>query len=228
MDGVVQEQGMMRAKGLLEEQTPKRPVLQENAFVHLAREVIKEMEALARFFFEAGLLKRIKRSGWWVAGVKDPESVAEHSFRTALLGYVLALLEGADPFRTAAICILHDLPEARIGDLHRLNDRYLDSTQAQIQALADQLAPLPELCTRDLSRLYKEWELGESPEALVARDADLLECLIQAREYQAQGCSSVQEWINNTASRLQTNSAKAIARACMEGDPKEWWHLLSG
>lgn len=184
------------------------------------------MEALARFFFEAGLLKRIKRSGWWVAGVKDPESVAEHSFRTALLGYVLALLEGADPFRTAAICMLHDLPEARIGDLHRVNDLYLDSTQAQRRALAEQLAPLPEACTRELESLYEEWELGESLEATVAKDADLLECLIQAREYQAQGCSSVQEWINNTASRLCTASAKTLAKSCVEGDPKEWWHLL--
>lgn len=186
------------------------------------------MEALARFFFETGLLKRIKRSGWWVAGVKDPESVAEHSFRTTLLGYILALLEGANPLRTAAICMLHDLPEARIGDLHRVNDRYLDSIQAQRRALAEQLDPLPETCTLELSSLYREWELGESPEAVVARDADLLECLIQAREYQAQGCSSVQEWINNTASRLHTASAKALAKACMEGDPKEWWHLLRG
>ena len=41
--------------------------------------------------------KRVKRSGWWVAGIDDPESVAEHSYRTALLGYILASLEGADP-----------------------------------------------------------------------------------------------------------------------------------
>ncbi|MBF0384955.1 MAG: HD domain-containing protein, partial [Candidatus Omnitrophica bacterium] len=36
-------------------------------------------------FAEAGLLKRVKRSGWWVAGIKDPESVAEHSFRCAVI-----------------------------------------------------------------------------------------------------------------------------------------------
>ena len=42
----------------------------------------KEETALD-FFAEAGLLKHIKRSGWWVAGVKDPESVAEHGSGTA-------------------------------------------------------------------------------------------------------------------------------------------------
>jgi hypothetical protein len=38
---------------------------------------------MAKYLYEAGQLKRVKRSGWWIAGVKDPESVAEHSFRTA-------------------------------------------------------------------------------------------------------------------------------------------------
>ncbi len=201
-------------------------ILGDTMFKDSEAGVIIQMRALARFFYEAGLLKRIKRSGWWVAGVKDPESVAEHSFRTALLGYVLALLEGADPLRTAAICILHDFPEARIGDLHRLNDRYLDSFQAQKKALAEQLASLPEICSQELKQLYVEWEQGESKEAVVAKDADVLECLIQAKEYQAQGCSSVQEWINNAASRLQTASARALAQSCMEQDPKEWWHQM--
>jgi putative hydrolase of HD superfamily len=186
------------------------------------------MEALARFVYEAGLLKRIKRSGWWVAGITDPESVAEHTFRTALIGYVLAFLEGADPLRTAAMCLFHDLPEARTGDLHRVNDRYLDSREAQRRAFGDQVSSLSRECAVELEGLYREWDLGESQEARLARDADLLECLIQAREYQAQGCSSVEEWIRNTASRLVTSSARELARACMENDPKQWWHGLRG
>lgn len=184
------------------------------------------MEELAQFFYEAGLLKRIRRSGWWVAGIDDPESVAEHTFRAAVLGYILASLEGADPLRTAAMCLFHDLPEARTGDLHRVNDRYLDSREAQRRAFGDQVASLPASCAQELASLYGDWEKSESLEAKVARDADLLECLIQAREYQSQGCSSVQEWIRNTASQLRTPSAQALAKACMDTDPKNWWHYL--
>ena len=55
------------------------------------------MNNIAKYLYEVGQLKRVKRSGWWMAGIADPESVAEHSFRTALLGYILASLEGADP-----------------------------------------------------------------------------------------------------------------------------------
>ncbi|MGQ9859453.1 MAG: HD domain-containing protein [Thermodesulfobacteriota bacterium] len=184
-------------------------------------------EALIDFVHEAGLLKRIRRSGWWVAGIDHPESVAEHTFRAALIGYILASLEGADPFRAATMCLFHDLPEARTGDLHRVNDLYLDSKEAQKRAFLDQVEKLPSSCAQQLKTMYLDWEDGGSPEARIARDADLLECLIQAKEYQAQGCSSVEEWIKNTASQLRTKWAQTLAKACMEGDPKRWWHEIS-
>jgi putative hydrolases of HD superfamily len=56
-----------------------------------------EMEGLTKFLYEMGLLKRHKRTGWWIAGIDNPESIAEHSFRTAIIGYLLAVMEGADP-----------------------------------------------------------------------------------------------------------------------------------
>jgi putative hydrolase of HD superfamily len=44
-----------------------------------------EIEATAQLIYETGLLKLAKRTGWWLCGVKDPESIAEHSFRTAII-----------------------------------------------------------------------------------------------------------------------------------------------
>ena len=61
------------------------------------------------FFAEAGLLKKIKRSGWWVAGIKDPESVAEHCFRCALIGYYIAHLEGVDPYKVVLMTLFNDI-----------------------------------------------------------------------------------------------------------------------
>ncbi|MGB2651209.1 MAG: HD domain-containing protein, partial [Candidatus Omnitrophota bacterium] len=51
------------------------------------------------FIAEVGILKRIKRSGWWMVGIPQEESVAEHSFRCAAIGYVLAKMEGVDPYK---------------------------------------------------------------------------------------------------------------------------------
>lgn len=183
------------------------------------------MEAISHFLYELGLLKRIRRTGWWVAGVEDPESVAEHSFRTAVLGLVLATMEGADPLRTAVMCLIHDLPETRIGDLHRLNRRYLDPEEAESRAFSHQVQSLPGGMAEQLTELFVEFNASATKEALVARDADVLECLIQAREYQVQGCSSVTEWINNAFTQLRTTSARRLAQASMTTDPKDWWHL---
>lgn len=68
----------------------------------------EDLSAVARFLYEAGTLKQTKRTGWWMAGVRDPESVAEHSWRTALLASVIAKLEGADPARAAYLASLLD------------------------------------------------------------------------------------------------------------------------
>src|SRR2546423_9298993 len=88
--------------------------------------------------------KRVKRSGWWVAGIDNPESVAEHSFRAALLGYILASLEGADPQKTAMICLFHDMGEARINDLHRVARRYINVGNREEVAFEDEAVRRPQ------------------------------------------------------------------------------------
>ena len=75
-----------------------------------------ELEGLTNFLYEMGLLKRYKRTGWMIAGIDNPESIAEHSFRTAIIGYLLAVMEGADPAKTAAMCVPRHSGDA-IGDL---------------------------------------------------------------------------------------------------------------
>ena len=52
--------------------------------------------AAAAFAYELGVLKRIRRAGWWHAGVRDPESVAEHSLRVAQLAAIIAVEEGEE------------------------------------------------------------------------------------------------------------------------------------
>jgi len=47
------------------------------------------------FILQAGILKNLPRTGWLLRGIKNPESVADHSYRTALLSMLLGdLLKG--------------------------------------------------------------------------------------------------------------------------------------
>ncbi len=91
---------------------------------------------------EAGLLKRVKRSGWWVAGIENPESVAEHCFRCAVIAFYIAHEEGLDPYRAAVLGLFNDIHEARINDLHKMGHYYIDFRDAEKKCLKK---PLPRV-----------------------------------------------------------------------------------
>src|SRR5947199_8022397 len=111
-----------------------------------------------------GYLKQLKRAGWRLLGIPQPESVAEHSFRASILGYILACLEGADPLKTATICLFHDTGEARITDLHRVARRYLHVVDQETQALSDQVQRLPQTIAEQIESLTGEYERVDTPE----------------------------------------------------------------
>jgi hypothetical protein len=76
--------------------------------------------------------KRTPRTGLQFLGSGE-ESVAEHVFRVVFIGYALARLEqDVDELKVLKMCFLHDLPEARIGDLNYVNKKYViaDETKA--------------------------------------------------------------------------------------------------
>jgi putative hydrolase of HD superfamily len=185
-----------------------------------------ELQGLTNFLYEMGLLKRYKRTGWMIAGIDDPESIAEHSFRAAIIGYLLAVMEGADPAKTAALCLFHDTQETRIGDVPSVGKAYV-VTAPNVEVTADQVADFPADASRAVRELVEEYEARQSAEARLAKDADKLECLIQAREYQAQGHEDVPPWIETSAAALQSASARRLAEACQQIPPRQWWKAFA-
>lgn len=175
----------------------------------------------AGYLLELGMLKRAKRSGWWIAGVKDPETIAEHSFRTAVVGSVLALMEGADPAKVALMCVFHDTQETRVGDIPHIGRRYLEAASNE-KVTADQVSNAHPAVAAGISRVVSEYENGDSIDVVVAHDADKLECLIQAVEYREQGYSNVQNWIDTSRASLKTPSAQALAEAALSMTSVEW------
>jgi putative hydrolase of HD superfamily len=181
-----------------------------------------DLRSTAAYLYEVGQLKHSRRSGWWLAGVSDPESIAEHSFRTAIVGYLLAQLEGVDQDRTALLCLFHDVPEARTGDIPTLAKHYITAS-SDVEVAKDQLAGLQTEAAGPLLDVFEEYFSRTSKEAIVAHDADKIECLIQAREYQLQGFHDVRAWIDSSLRGLKTESAKRLGAACLETDPGTWW-----
>ncbi|HTY08285.1 MAG TPA: HD domain-containing protein, partial [Candidatus Edwardsbacteria bacterium] len=168
------------------------------------------MRPIANFLYEVGVLKQVKRSGWWLAGVKDPETVAEHSYRAAVIAYFVARLERADAEKACAIALFHDTHEARVQDLHKVAQRYVDMAHAEHTAIVEQVEPLPDAVRGEVKALKDAFTGTQLPESQIARDADYLECLAQALEYKAQGNRQVDDWIANCKKRLVTKSAQRL------------------
>ncbi|MEW2087052.1 HD domain-containing protein [Streptomyces sp. NPDC005283] len=180
-----------------------------------------EAKGTAGYLLEMGMLKRAKRSGWWIAGVKDPETIAEHSFRTAVIGAVLALMEGADPAKVALLCTFHDTQETRVSDIPHIGRRYLTAASNE-DVTADQVSAAHHSVRVGIQRIVEEYENSSSLEVLVAHDADKLECLVQAVEYREQGHQNVQNWIDTSAANLKTPSAQALAEAALNMTSVDW------
>lgn len=174
------------------------------------------------FLYEMGLLKRYKRTGWVVAGVAGPESIADHSHRTAIVAAVVAELEGADPERAAFLALFHDTQETRLTDIPYIGKRYLKASPNS-EVTSDQVTGMPKGLAALIGRAEAEYEARESTEALCAKDADKLECLLQAVEYREQG-TDTQAWIDTSLSALKTEAAQRLAKLALERSPLAWMH----
>ncbi len=172
------------------------------------------MAALVQFLYQIGRLKSLPRTGWLDRGVPaaEAESVADHSFRVALLAWLAALLPGAtlSPDRVLKLAVIHDLAESLTGDTppydpaaippadetdvwHRfLQQRHIRDPArtaakraAEDAAMATLLADLPSPLATEIGSLWTEYQAQTTPEARFVKQADRLETFLQAREYLA-------------------------------------------
>lgn len=171
---------------------------------------------IADFLFEAGQLKNLPRSGWKTIRAPE-ESVAEHSFRVAILGYVLAKMAKLGEAEEALLvkaCLFHDLHEARVGDLHRLAKRYAKADGKKAER--EQLAGLP----------FEKDMLGALqglPAKLkqYAYEADKIECAITAKEYLDAGFDT-KKWIEHTKPVIKSKEGKALLEAISKTGAHGW------
>lgn len=187
-------------------------------------------KALVSFAYELGQLKQTPRAGWHRAHVSDPESVAEHSWRVAVLAMVIAHEEGANAEHAAALGLLHDLPETRVGDANQVSKRYATTTDA-VGTVEDQAVDLPPYLAQHIVALVTEHESAKNAdttmEAKCSRDADKVECLLQAREYMQAGNQVAWRWVEDMAAAVSTAAARELAETAQKLEPSVWWEHLS-
>lgn len=182
------------------------------------------MKNLVHRIFEAQHLKQIKHEWRRMAWVKFPDGVWEHSLVAAQIGWYLAVLEWADPFRVVTTLVFHDFPETRIGDLHRVATRYLSGkNEAEEKICREQTEEMP--WWDELFSLFMAYEKRSDAVWIIAKDADYLEQAFQAKIYLEQWYSAAQDRITNVGNALKTKSAKQLwteMQTVKSTDRRQW------
>ncbi|MFB3926119.1 MAG: HD domain-containing protein [Syntrophales bacterium] len=177
------------------------------------------MEDIVNFLFEVGMLKKTPRTGFQFLG-SGHETVAEHILRTMFIGYTLSKLEeGVDELKVLKMCLVHDLAEARTGDMNYVNKKYVTVNEAKaIEELTSTL-----FFGEDIKRSIKEFNEKKTRESLIAHDADQLALIFQLKEYGDLGNKYSKEWIEFATKRLCTETAREMADRIVVTDSTDWW-----
>lgn len=147
--------------------------------------------SLLKFILELGKLKSIKRQGWLNAGIEAPESVADHSYRCAMLALIFAKEVPLDELKVIKMALVHDICEIYSGDitpLDGIDER--EKFEREKEGLQRAISTLPVILKNEIYDLWMEYEGGKSPEAIFVKQIDILERVIQAYEYEVEGIDS--------------------------------------
>ncbi len=177
------------------------------------------MKPIADLLFEARMLKNIPRSGFQFLG-SGRESVAEHAYSTTFIAYVMAQLRPeVDALKLICLCLVHDLPEARIGDMNSVQKVYVRTNEPR--AVADATRDLP--FAPRLAALAAEYREARSPEALLAHDADQIALILELKDLIDIGYEPPKQWLPHVLARLRTETGKAIGAAVIATHRDAWW-----
>lgn len=117
------------------------------------------------------------------------ESVAEHSWRAALMAYFLAdEFPEADMSKVILMCLVHDLGEAFTGDIPTFDKTTADE-EREAALLNQWLATLPLPYQIQLAALFAEMDERQTLEAKIFKAIDGLEAVLQHNE------SDISTWI---------------------------------
>ena len=177
------------------------------------------MKHIVNLMFEARKLKDIPRTGYHYLEAGG-ESVAEHSFLITFIAFVMARLHPeADSEKLISMCLMHDLPEARIGDLNYVQKQYV--TADEERALEDLAAGLE--FGKDIKALVAEFNQGDTLESKLARDADQLCLILDLKGLMDQGYKSPEHWMPHVLDRLLTQTGKSLSKTILHTESDAWW-----
>ncbi len=177
------------------------------------------MKAIVNFLFEAVFLKKLSRTGFSYLGSGN-ESVAEHTCGVAFIAYALShFFDEVDMDRLLKICLFHDLPETRVGDLNYVQKKYVKPNENKALVDLSHQVPFGE----EIVALVKEFNEKNTLESKIANDADQLDLILHLKGEADVGNSQTKLWLEFAFDRLLTEQARQLARIAMKTNSSDWW-----
>uniref|UniRef100_A0A0C9R129 5'-deoxynucleotidase HDDC2 n=1 Tax=Amblyomma americanum TaxID=6943 RepID=A0A0C9R129_AMBAM len=170
------------------------------------------VNALSYFMF-IGKLKGIRRTGWVLRGVPDPERISGHMHRMS----VMAMMLGNDPDagvnkdKCIRMALVHDMGECIVGDITPTCGVSKEEKFRRESDAMDSLAKLVDkVSAEEFKSLWEEYEAQNSPESKVVKDLDMFDMILQAHEYEVemQDPGRLQEFFDSTNGRFQHRIVK--------------------
>jgi putative hydrolase of HD superfamily len=141
-------------------------------------------------------LKLLPRTGWLQRGLRNVESIADHTFGVATLALLVGdLYPELDRGKLLATALLHDMAEALISDLPASASRLLGKAAkhaAEQKAMHELLDGLP--LADNYLELWEEYSQRATPEARLVKALDRLEMLAQTLTYERAGARGLSEF----------------------------------
>lgn len=182
-------------------------------------------EKLADFLFECRSLKYLPRAS--LQHLKSPvnENVAEHSFYTMIIAWLLAKMEKVNENKVIKMALIHDLAEARGGDRNLINKFY--SQPLNEAKIIEGISKDYDLKDFGLSDLFKEFAKEKTLEAKIVKDADVLSGMLLEKECLDLGNKNIRKWLIISLKRLKTKNGKALGELLIKTNTDNWWLKLA-
>lgn len=160
------------------------------------------------FLKTVGKSKRILRSGWVREKIKDPESVADHSFRLSVISMILADTLGLDKEKLIKMALLHDLGEVVTGDIVWSRGNIVDiekrAGKEELERKGIEKVFKIMGVSKEYVKTFEEMIERTSQEAKIFWQLDKLEMAIQALEYEKEQGKQLNEFFVNANLQIQS------------------------
>ncbi|RLG01143.1 MAG: hypothetical protein DRN49_01930 [Thaumarchaeota archaeon] len=156
-------------------------------------------------------LKELRRTGWIQRGVKNPETVASHSYAVALLTMIIADLRGLNVLDAVKMALIHDLAESIIGDLTpKMKAELKDLEERERRFFEDLVKLMPKKLAETYLDIWRRFSKGEDEVSKLVREVDKLERGLQAIKYLRKGYAEVKEIYESALNELRDPELKRV------------------